>query len=170
MKSFLSASLIALFVGFASFASAQEKEKPVAAESQRKLSALFATLGKDNTCSKVSNSEAWECSYRGHGLRQISVRVSLIREPVIDADVVLVTSLFAAKTEFPDTPDFLSRLLKFNIHIDFAKLAITDDGRILLLALCPVRLVDKEELTLMLDQVAAANNEAFDAFQKDAKQ
>jgi len=34
---------------------------------------------------------------------------------------------------------------------------------------CPIRVVDKEQLMLMLDQVAAVNNEAFNAFGKDAK-
>ncbi len=79
-------------------------------------------------------------------------------------------SVFATVTDFPDTTDFLHRLLKFNGDIDFAKLQIFDDGRIALVAMTPLRLVDKEELTFMLDQVAAANNVAFDRFGKDAKQ
>ncbi len=88
MKSSSCAFLTAVFVLFACFASAQTK--PVTAESQRTLSALFATFGKDNTCSKVSDAEAWECSYRGHGLRTISARALLVREDVIDADCLMV--------------------------------------------------------------------------------
>src|ERR1700688_4534904 len=117
-----------LFVLFASFASAQAK--PVAAESQRKLSALVATLSSNNTCAKVADAEAWECVYRGHGLRQISVRVFLIREDAMNADVVMAVSTFALLRDFPDTADFFLRLLKFNTNVDFAKLAILDDGQI----------------------------------------
>jgi hypothetical protein len=164
-KHFLSALLIAVFVLFASFASAQEKS--VAAESQRKVAALFSALN-GKTCSQSSDGETWECLYRGQGLRQISVRATLMREDIINADVVMVMSLFASRTEFPETTEFLQRLLKFNGDIDFAKLAILDDGRIVLVAVCPIRLLDKEELVSLLNQVAAANNEAFDAFAKDA--
>jgi hypothetical protein len=166
MKSVLSASLIAVFVLFASPTSAQDK--PVGAESKRKLAALFATMG-EKTCSKVSDSEIWECSYRGQGLRQISVRAFLVREDVINGDVVTVISTFAMLADFPATSDFFLRLLKFNTGNDFAKLTVLDDGRIALMAVVPLRLVDKEELVLLLDQVAAANNGAFSAFGKDAK-
>jgi hypothetical protein len=156
----------ALVVLTPSFASAQDKT--AAPESHRKLAALFAQAG-EKTCSKVSDAEAWECSYRGKGLRQISVRAFLVREDVINADVVMVLSVFAMISDFPDTPDFLRRLLKFNTEVDFGKLSLFEDGRLAVSALCPIRLLDKEQLVLMLDQVAAVNNEAFEAFGKEAK-
>jgi len=168
MKHSLSALLVAVFVLFGSFASAQDKS--VTADSKRKLAALFSALSGEKTCSKISDdSETWECTYRGQGLRHISVRAAAVRGDIINADIVMVMSLFATRTEFPNTTEFLNRLLKFNGDIDFAKLAILDDGRIVLLAACPIRLLDKEELVLLLDQVAAANNAAFDAFGKDAE-
>jgi hypothetical protein len=81
MKPLWSALVVAVLVSSASIASAQEKT--VAVESQRKLAALFAQLAEKN-CSKTSDGETWECSYRGHGLRQISVRAVLIREDAIN--------------------------------------------------------------------------------------
>jgi hypothetical protein len=82
----------------------------------------------------------------------------------------MVASVFALVTEFPNTTDFYRRLLTFNTALDFAKLTLFDDGRLAVLTWCPLRVVDKEQLLLMLDQVAAANNSVFDAFGKDAKQ
>jgi len=131
------------------------------------LTALFAQLG-EKTCSTV-DSEVWECAYRGKGLRQISVRAFVVREDEIKADVVIVMSIFAMMSDFPDTPDFLRRVLKFNTDTDFAKLSPLGDGRLTVSAMLPIRLLDKEQLVLMLDQVAAVNNGAFDVFGKDAK-
>src|SRR5689334_2656893 len=168
MTRFASALLIAVGVLWAAAASAQDKSS-VAPESQKKLSDLFASLGGAKTCSRVPNSETWECSYRGKGLRQISVRATLFREEAIKADVLTVVSTFATLSDFPNTADFYLRVLKFNADLDFAKLAPLDDGRLVVMTVVPMRLLDKEELVFLLDQVAAANNEAFAVFGKDAK-
>ncbi|HEY7293009.1 MAG TPA: hypothetical protein VH583_24445 [Vicinamibacterales bacterium] len=159
--------VVLLLASSASIASAQSKG--VAPESQRKLAELFAQLD-EKTCEKVSDKgDVWECTYRGTGLRQISVRALLLQEDVIDADVLMTVSVFATMSDFPDTPDFLRRLLNFNSEIDFGKISPLNDGRLTIMTACPIRLVDKQQLVLMLDQAAAINNEAFDKFGKDAK-
>ena len=84
-------------------------------------------------------------------------------------DVVLIMSLFAVRSDFPDTADFLNRLITVNNEFDMGKITVLDDGRIVMVAICPVRILDKEHLVLLLDQVGAGNNAAFDALSKFAK-
>lgn len=162
MRTFRCAWFIAMFGLLASAVSAQQE---AAVQSQQKLASLFATLA-EKTCSKID--AGWQCSYRGKGLRQISVIATIVPDDGPLGDVLLVSSLFAAQADFPDTAEFFRTVLKFNVDFDAGKLVLTDDGRLTIVALCPMRLLDKAHLVLLLDQAAAGNNEAFDALGKYA--
>ena len=81
MKRFFCGSLTAALVLFASFASAQDKDD-VSVESVRKVSSLFEKASSDESCSQIVDNKTWQCLYRGHGLRQIAVRATILTRTI----------------------------------------------------------------------------------------
>jgi hypothetical protein len=81
----------------------------------------------------------------------------------------MLVSVFAAEDAFKQTTDFYRRLVAFNSELDIAKVMRFEDGRLSLVAVTPLRVMDKDYLELLLDQVGAANNSAYSFFQKDIK-
>ena len=97
----------------------------------------------------------WTVPYQGKSRKDIIVVAS------ITGDLVTLFSVVAAKKDLKPTPEMLQKLLKFNSDFDRVKVGIDKDGDVFVRVDLSIRVLDKDEMTVNVDQVAATSDEVF---------
>lgn len=151
---------------------AMAQSAPTAAGLAR-VKALFSDKAfTDAKCEALLKDDQpiFDCTYRGKGLQIVSTRGVLLREDDIDADVFMVVSTAAALDAFPTTSEFLQKLLRFNLTMDFCKISVSRDSTVLISSLAKVsQLNTPSDLEFMFDQVAACVGEFSTQFGRESK-
>lgn len=81
-------------------------------------------------------------------------------------DLIVVFVILAEKKSLKVTPDMTQAMLKLNDYLDRVKVFIDDDGDAMVRADLSLRILDKQELKLNIDQVAHAVEEAHKALRQ----
>lgn len=79
--------------------------------------------------------------------------------------LVLVGTIVAKKADVPKSADLASRLLRFNHDFDRVKVALDEDGDLVVRVDLSLRLLDAAELRTNVDQVAASADEILSLIQ-----
>jgi len=103
---------------------------------------------------KASES-VWTVPYQGKARKDIIVVAS------VTGDLITLFSVVAEKKDLKPSPEMLQKLLKFNADFDRVKVGIDKDGDVFVRIDLSIRVLDKDELTVNVDQVAAAADDIF---------
>jgi hypothetical protein len=117
-----------------------------------KIGQLLEQSGYSYT--KVSDT-VWSIPYQGKSLANFEVNVITIP----DSDLFLIVALVAQKQNLKVSPDLLYKLLKFNHSVDWVKVAITDDGDLIVRIDIDGRTMDLKAFKDAIAQLAAATDE-----------
>lgn len=103
---------------------------------------------------KASDS-VWTVPYQGKARKDIIVVAS------VTGDLITLFSVVAEKKDLKPSPEMLQKLLKFNADFDRVKVGIDKDGDVFVRIDLSIRVLDKDEMTVNADQVAAAADDIF---------
>jgi len=136
---------------------------PVQAQSTEKAPALSKAASSkivqmleesEHTYAK-SSGNVWVVKFQGNNLKDIGVIV-------IGTETVLVlVSVIVEKEEFKTAPELLMKLLRFNDDYDRIKVAIDDDGSMIVRLDMTLRIADTKEFKENVEQVSAAADEIY---------
>lgn len=97
----------------------------------------------------------WTVPYQGKARKDIIVVAS------VTGDLITLFSVVAEKKDLKPSPEMLQKLLKFNADFDRVKVGIDKDGDVFVRIDLSIRVLDKDEMTVNVDQVAAAADDIF---------
>jgi hypothetical protein len=103
---------------------------------------------------KVSDT-VWSIPYQGKSLANFEVNIITIP----DSDLFLIVALVAQKQNLKVSQDLFYKLLKFNHSVDWVKVAITDDGDLIVRIDIDGRTMDLKAFKDAIAQLAAATDE-----------
>ena len=115
------------------------------------IASLLEKSGYNYT--KVDNG-VWEVQFKGKNLDRFVVRV------VVADDLVLTMARLAEPNALRQTDKLFQKLVELNDKMDSVKFALSSD-MLYVRSEVHARLVDRQELTYMLEQTAAAVNQAY---------
>ncbi len=131
--------LLVLVAGVQVAASAQETNATKAAR-------LLNESGHKFT--KVSDA-VWTVPFSGETQKNITVVAS------VSDEILVVFSVIAEKKSLNPTPELMQKLLQANSEYDYVKIGIDKDGDLFVRIDLTIRVMDKDELKMNLDQLAA---------------
>ena len=115
---------------------------------------IVALLEKSGySYSKVSDG-VWEVPGTGKNLKEFGIRLALAD------DILLVMVKLVDRKDLTLQPTLLAKLLELNHKFDSIKLALSEDMLYLRMD-THVRLLDKQELKYLVEQIANATDETY---------
>lgn len=149
--------LFSIFVSFAlltllaisALAQAQEKPK-IDKASATKIVQMLEDSG--HTYSKSADN-VWVVKFRGNTLEDIGV-ITIGHEKML-----ILVAVVAEKKDFKTSPELMMKLLRLNDDYDRLKVAIDQDGDMIVRVDLSLRVTDAEEFKLNVEQVSAAADE-----------
>ncbi|MCC7309181.1 MAG: YbjN domain-containing protein [Acidobacteria bacterium] len=102
-----------------------------------------------------ASDNVWTVPYQGKARKDIIVVAS------VAGDLITLFSVVAEKKDLKPSPEMLQKLLKFNADFDRVKVGIDKDGDVFVRIDLSIRVLDKDEMTVNVDQVAAAADDIF---------
>jgi hypothetical protein len=150
--------ILGLLLLSASFGTVGTVGRPgLAASQQKTITApdMIALLEKAGYAGYTKVDDGiWEIQVKGKNLPEFSVRV------VLSEDIVLVMTRLADRKKLVHTEQLFQKLLELNDKMDTVKFALSSEMLYVRLELHS-RLLDEKELHYVLDQLAAAVDEAY---------
>jgi hypothetical protein len=138
---------------------AQTAAEPVpSGRSEPSLEGLLKACGVDYS---ARGANMFLVTVAGHQRPQHKIFVAAFE------GLVLVGTVVASKPDFTKQPEVLLQLLHFNHEFDRVKVAIDDDGDLVVRTDLTLRTLDAPELRNAIDQVGASADEILAALQKD---
>lgn len=117
-----------------------------------KTESILKEIGQPYTRMKP---DVFTIAYKGKFLKEISVVAAEGNGYFIGfVDV-------ASKAEAALTPQMMQQLLEFNLRADFIKVGVGNDGKITVQTEQLLRLMDKQAVSEMLDQLATGADEVY---------
>ncbi len=132
--------------------SAQKPSK----ETQASVAKMLALLPKSGYQFKQYSPVVWGVDFEGKSIG--SLRVIMVAQE----NIVVIFSIIAKKAEIPMTAEFLETMLRCNHKFDRVKVGLDEDGDAFVRTDTSARVLDGEEFKAIVEQVAAAANEAYD--------
>jgi hypothetical protein len=155
----LAAMAVSMVFGLAPFASAQKASK----ETQASVTKMLDLLPKSGYQFKQYSPVVWGIDFEGKAIG--TVRVVMVAQE----NIVVIFAIIAKKDEIPLTAAFLQTMLKCNHKFDRVKVGLDDDGDAFVRTDTSARVLDGEEFKAIVEQVAAAANEAYDLIKPSLK-
>lgn len=135
---------------------AQTKEKAPAL-SKAAATKIVQMLEESEHAYGKSSGNIWVVKFKGNSLADIGVIV-------IGTETVLVlVAVVAEKQDFKVSPELMMKLLRFNDDYDRVKVAIDDDGSMIVRLDMTLRIADTKEFKENVEQVSAAADEIYAA-------
>lgn len=134
------------------------------------LGSQAAALGQETDSAKVARvlnesapnltktaESAWHVEFEGKSLKEIKVGVG------VGEGLAVVFTRFMQTKDVKFSQEVLVRLLKLNFTFDRVKIGIDPENVVFIRTDASVRTLDKQEMTALLEQVAAATDETHKA-------
>jgi len=134
------------------FASAQKPSK----QTQASVAKMLELLPKSGYQFKQYSPVVWGVDFEGKAIGNIRVIM------VAQENIVVIFAIIAKKAEIPLTAEFLQTMLKCNHKFDRVKVGLDEDGDAFVRTDTSSRVLDGEEFKAIVEQVAAAANEAYE--------
>ena len=152
----LAALAVSLVV--APFVSAQPSK-----QTQVSVAKMLDLLPKSGYQFKQYSPVVWGVDFEGKAIG--TVRVVMVAQE----NIVVIFAIIAKKDEIPLTAEFLKTMLRCNHKFDRVKVGLDDDGDAFVRTDTSARVLDGEEFRAIVEQVAAAANEAYDLIKPSLK-
>lgn len=154
-KTFLLSISFALLMFVCPALAQDDKKEP--ALSKAASTKIVQMLEESDHAYAKSSSNVWVVKFKGNNIPDVGV-------VVIGTETMLVlVSVIAEKGEFKATPELMMKLLRFNDDYDRIKVAIDDDGSMIVRLDMPLRIADTAEFKENVEQVSAAADEIYAA-------
>ena len=135
---------------------AQTTEKAPAL-SKAAASKIVQMLEESEHSYSKSSGNVWVVKFKGNNVPDIGVVV------IGTETIVVLVSVIAEKQEFKTTPELMMKLLRFNDEYDRVKIAIDNDGSMIVRLDMTLRISDTKEFKENVEQVSAATDEIYAA-------
>lgn len=121
-----------------------------AADNKAALAKVVQLLEASGHNYTKASDNVWTIPFQGDSLKQFNV-VAVYTEGLLVTFAIPVK-----KKNLKVTPDLLRKLLQFNVDMDRVKIAIDDEGDLVVRIDSSLRIMDGEEFKLVVEQVANA--------------
>ena len=159
LKIAMAALAVSLALVVVPTASAQKPSK----ETQASVAKMLELLPKSGYQFKQYSPVVWGVDFEGKAIGNIRVVM------VAQENIVVIFAIIAKKDEIPLTAAFLQTMLKCNHKFDRVKVGLDDDGDAFVRTDTSARVLDGDEFKAIVEQVAAAANEAYDLIKPSLK-
>jgi len=105
----------------------------------------------------------WGIDFEGKAIG--TVRVIMVAQE----NIVVIFAIIAKKDEIPLTAELMQTMLRCNHKFDRVKVGLDDDGDAFVRTDTSSRVLDGEEFKAIVEQVAAAANEAYELIKPSLK-
>ncbi len=134
------------------FASTQTPSK----QTQASVTKMLALLPPSGYQFKQYSPVVWGVDFEGKAIGTFRVVM------VAQENIVVIFAIIAKKSEIPLTPELFKTMLQCNHKFDRVKVGLDEDGDAFVRTDTSARVLDGEEFKAIVEQVAAAANEAYD--------
>src|SRR5258708_18457222 len=161
MKMIMRVALAAsLALSVVPFASAQKPSK----QTQASVAKMLELLPKSGYQFKQYSPVVWGIDFEGKAIG--SFRVIMVAQE----NIVVIFAIIAKKNEIPLTAELLKIMLNCNHKFDRVKVGMDEDGDAFVRTDASSRVLDGEEFKAIIEQVAAAANEAYEVIKPHLRQ
>ena len=156
----LAALAVSMAFGVAPFASAQKPSK----QTQASVAKMLELLPPSGYQFKQYSPVVWGVDFEGKAIGNFRVVM------VAQENIVVIFAIIAKKAEIPHTTALLAAMLRCNHKFDRVKVGLDDDGDAFVRTDASSRVLDGEEFKAIVEQVAAAANEAYEVIKPHLRQ
>jgi len=155
----LAALAVSMAFGVVPYAEAQKPSKLT----QASVAKMLELLPPSGYQFKQYSPVVWGVDFEGKAIGTFRVVM------VAQENIVVIFAIIAKKAEIPHTVELLNTMLRCNHKFDRVKVGLDDDGDAFVRTDASSRVLDGEEFKAIVEQVAAAANEAYELIKPSLK-